>query len=79
MQCDANKTSPTYKLAKIHAAYISKNYGMHFYAKAQNLLRELTKAYEKVFETYDVIIMPTMPTKAPKLPTASEGFVGKRK
>ena len=37
----------------------------------------LTAAYDKAMEDYDVLVMPTITYKAPKLPTKDKGFAGK--
>jgi len=37
-----------------------------FYARAQNLARALTAAYDAVFETADLVVMPTTPQTAHK-------------
>ncbi|XP_077984422.1 amidase-like [Glandiceps talaboti] len=59
------------KMFLLFGAYMKQEYGGRFYAKSQNIRREFTKAYDKVFEEYDVLVMPTLPYKAPKLPTQS--------
>lgn len=49
-----------------------------FYAKAQNIARNLRKAYDTALDTYDVLVMPTVPKKAPILPDKNcsiEGIV----
>ena len=56
--------------------YITRNYGNKFYAKCQNLIIELTRAYDAALEKYDVIIMPTLPYKAPKLPKKDDPLGG---
>ena len=43
--------------------------GTSYYAKACNLLRSLTKAYDDELAKYDVILMPTSTYVAPKLIT----------
>ncbi|XP_064606170.1 amidase-like [Liolophura sinensis] len=52
----------------ILADYMTKDYHGRFYAKAQNLGRWLTNEYNKALADYDVLIMPTIPYKAPKIP-----------
>lgn len=41
--------------------------GMH-YARAQNLSRSLRGAYDRALESCDVLLLPTVPIVAPKLP-----------
>ena len=48
--------------------YMHRNYNGRYYAKAQNLSRQLRDAYDAVLEEFDVIIMPTLPMTATKLP-----------
>jgi amidase len=46
-------------------------YHGHYYAKAQNLGRTLTAAYDEALRTCDLLVMPTLPMKATLLPPAS--------
>ena len=39
-----------------------------YYGKAVNISRRLTAAYDKVLASYDLLLMPTTPMKATKLP-----------
>ena len=43
-------------------------YRGRFYAKAQNIMRRLRAAYDTVLEEHDLLLMPTLPLKATKLP-----------
>ena len=53
------------------------NYGLSFYGKSQNLMKLAREEYNKVFADYDVLIMPTTKSKAPKLPTGDVPIGGK--
>ncbi|XP_078596379.1 urethanase-like isoform X5 [Branchiostoma floridae x Branchiostoma japonicum] len=64
----ANDMPPTGKFTYLLYDCITTNYGNRFYAKGQNLSRMLTHAYNQALSRYDVIIMPTIPFKATKLP-----------
>jgi amidase len=64
----ADTLPPNRKMAYLLGPYIRENYGCHFYAKSINILRELSAKYDELFQNYDVIIMPTIKFKAPKLP-----------
>jgi amidase len=48
--------------------YLREKYHGHFYAKAQNLSRTLRAAYDAALEKFDILVMPTVPFKARKLP-----------
>jgi len=47
---------------------LQEKHGCHFYAKAVNVLRGLVQSYDELFERYDIIVMPTIKYKAPRLP-----------
>jgi len=55
-------------------AFFQETYQGRFYAKAQNLGRQLRAAYDSVLADYDLLLMPTLPITATKLPepTASK-------
>ncbi|XP_046341308.1 amidase-like [Haliotis rufescens] len=56
------------KATSLTSEYLNRNYQNIFYAKGQNLNMLLTSEYDRVLEKYDVIVMPTLPYKASKLP-----------
>ena len=60
----------------LYGEYISRNYGNTFYGKGQNLSTLLKEAYDKMLDKYDVIVMPTLPYKAPKLPEKTASLTG---
>ncbi|MBX9633233.1 MAG: amidase [Burkholderiales bacterium] len=64
----ANELSQTLKLSMMVGEYFMKQYRGHFYAKAQNLGRLLTKAYDDAFGRFDLLLMPTLPMKAMPIP-----------
>lgn len=66
-----NDFSPSLKLSLMMGNYIKKHYQGRFYAKAQNLSRQLNKAYNDALAQYDVLLMPTTPMQATPLPEAS--------
>ena len=57
------------KLVLLLGEYTYENYGMHYYAKAQNLSRALRAAYDEAFNDVDLLLMPTLPFTAPPIPT----------
>jgi amidase len=64
----ANELSRTLKISMLAGEYFIRYYRGHFYAKAQNLARALTKAYDDVLARYDLLLMPTLPMKATPIP-----------
>ena len=59
---------PTMKICMFTGQYGIDAYKGKFYAKAQNLSRTLRSAYDAVLEQNDLLVMPTLPIKATKLP-----------
>uniref|UniRef100_A0A8W8LHW4 Amidase domain-containing protein n=2 Tax=Magallana gigas TaxID=29159 RepID=A0A8W8LHW4_MAGGI len=57
------------KIVMIFSEYMQRNYQNKFYGKAQNLVQHLTREYNRILKDYDVIVMPTLPAKAFKLPS----------
>jgi amidase len=49
----------------------------HVYAKAINVSRKLTKAYDTALKSYDVLIMPTTITLADPLPAVTDSPIVK--
>lgn len=68
LKCHSNDLSKRGKLTRLIAKYLHEDYHGIFYGKAQNLGRELCKAYDAALEKYDVLILPTIPKKASVFP-----------
>jgi amidase len=49
---------------------MQEKYHGRYYAKAQNLARRLTAAYDDAFRDADLLVMPTLPMKATVIPAA---------
>jgi amidase len=64
----ADELSDPLKLTMILGEYFIKHYRGHYYAKAQNLTRQLTAAYDEAFKDVDLLLMPTLPLTATKIP-----------
>jgi amidase len=64
----ADELSDTLKLVLMAGHYFTQKYRGHYYAKAQNLARRLTAGYNAALEKYDLLLMPTLPVKATKIP-----------
>jgi amidase len=58
----------TAKLVLFTGEYMQRFYHGHYYAKAQNLRRVLRQAYDAVLADYDLLLMPTTPMKAQRIP-----------
>ncbi len=66
----ADQLSDTLKVTMMMGHYMLKKHHGYYYAKAQNLSRRLAAAYDAALETYDLLLMPTLPMKATKIPAA---------
>ena len=64
----ANDFSETVKMVILLGQYLHDDYHGRYYAKAQNLARSLKAAYDRAFEDVDLLLMPTLPLKATKIP-----------
>jgi amidase len=64
----ADELSDTLKITMLLGEYFITHYRGHYYAKAQNLSRKLRAAYDTALASYDLLLMPTLPLKATKLP-----------
>lgn len=66
----ADELSDTLKISMLVGQYHLKHTRGRYYAKAQNLSRQLREEFNKVFASYDLLITPTTPMKAPPIPEA---------
>ena len=64
----ADELSDTLKNTMLLGHFMVSHHRGHYYAKAQNLVRRLRAAYDVVLESYDLLLMPTLPLTATKLP-----------
>ena len=64
--------SPTAKMGALVAEYMRTKYDGVFYARAQNMTRILTATYNAVLAEVDLLLMPTTPQRAHKLPALPE-------
>ncbi|KAK7488412.1 hypothetical protein BaRGS_00020386 [Batillaria attramentaria] len=69
-------TPPAVKFLAMVAEYIDRLYGNKFYGKGHNLVLELTRQFDEALEEFDVLILPTLPYTATKLPTPDWSFEG---
>ena len=66
----ADDLSETTKLVVLLGQYMQDRYHGRYYAKAQNLARTLTAAYDSALGDSDLLVMPTLPMKATVIPPA---------
>jgi amidase len=66
----ADELSDTLKNTMLLGQLMVTRYRGHYYAKAQNLVRRLRRAYDEVLARYDLLLMPTLPMVATPLPEA---------
>lgn len=67
----ADGLSDTLKVTIMLGQYMLQKHRGVYYAKAQNLARRLRAAYDAVLADYDLLLLPTVPMKATKLPEPS--------
>ncbi|MGC2199316.1 MAG: amidase [Stellaceae bacterium] len=66
----ADELSDTLKNTMLLGHYMVTRYRGHYYAKAQNLVRRLRRAYDEPLSRFDLLLMPTLPMVATPLPEA---------
>ena len=64
----ADELSDSLKISMFVGQYFQKHYRGHYYAKAQNLSRQLRAAYDQALDGVDLLLMPTLPMKATPIP-----------
>jgi len=64
----ADELSETLKLTMVLGEYFIQHYRGHFYAKSQNLARQLKAAYDAALADFDLLLMPTLPLTATPIP-----------
>ncbi|XP_020628361.1 uncharacterized protein LOC110065551 isoform X2 [Orbicella faveolata] len=68
----ANDLASPGKLTLMLGMFVHENYHGAFHSKAINLARKLSQEYDKVFERYDAMVLPTIIQKTPKIPEDDE-------
>jgi amidase len=64
----ADELSDTLKNTMLLGHFMTTRYRGHYYAKAQNLVRRLQRAYDDALSRYDLLLMPTLPLTATPIP-----------
>ena len=60
--------NPLVKRLLVWGTYAQRKYGLEHYAKATNVGRGVSRDYDQMLRQYDALIMPTMTTRASKMP-----------
>lgn len=63
-RANGDQFAPTVKLKCILGQYLKQEYYGRYHGKASNLRAELTEAYDKHLEAFDVLALPTTPMTA---------------
>ena len=66
----ADALSASLKLCMMVGEYGRRAFGGRYHAKAQNIRLRVKRSYERLFGAYDLLLMPTLPIVASKLPAA---------
>jgi amidase len=66
----ADELSDSLKQVMLLGHWMATRHRGRYYAKAQNLVRRLRRAYDEVLRHYDLLLMPTLPIVATPLPPA---------
>ena len=64
----ADELSDSLKNTMLLGQYMTQQHRGRYYAKAQNLVRKLQRAYDEALSRYDLLLMPTLPMTATPLP-----------
>ena len=68
----AQDLSETVKLTVLLGQYLQDAYHGRYYARGQNLARALGAAYDAALRDVDLLLMPTLPLKATKIPQPTD-------
>jgi len=66
----ADELPDSLKVSMLLGRHFAKTSNGRFYAKAQNLSRQLRAAYDDALSRFDLLLMPTAPMQAPPIPPA---------
>lgn len=67
-QSRPDNLAETVKLVMLMGEYMNRCYSGRYYAKAQNLWRNLRAACDAVLPEHDLFLMPTIPFRAAEIP-----------
>ena len=66
MKAHPNDIPRTVMLVMLTGEYLRRRYYGRYYGKAQNIRRTITAEFNKAFEKFDMLLMPTTPIRASK-------------
>ena len=69
-RANGERLSETVKLTVLAGRWMADAHHGRYYAKAQNLARVASAAYDAVLGQHDLLVMPTLPLKATPIPAA---------
>ncbi len=67
----ADELPENVKIVLMAAEFLRREHGYHYVAKGTNLVRKLRAAYDEALKEVDLLLLPTTPMKASRLPDAS--------
>ena len=70
----ANDMGPSVRIVLFTGAYLQRRYHGRYYAKAQNLRHLLRRDYDAALAEHDLLVMPTVPFRAYRLPEADHSI-----
>ena len=70
----ANDLAETGKLNLLMAEHVRHYHSGRYYAKAQNLRPLLREGYDVALREFDVLLMPTVPFRATRIPSNDSSF-----
>ncbi|THD02406.1 amidase [Panacagrimonas perspica] len=70
----ADDFSDSVKATLLFGQYVLDKYRGQHYARAQNLSRRLQRVYDEALSRVDVLLMPTVPMKARRIPAPDAGI-----
>ncbi|MEO3416122.1 amidase [Roseovarius sp. CAU 1744] len=65
---NADDLSESLKISMLLGQYGIDHFNGRYYAKAQNIARKVKESFDAAFANYDILLMPTLPITASKLP-----------
>ena len=77
MRDRADRMAPGVKFILLLGQHMQAKYGGLYYAKSQNLRQSLARDYDSAFGNFDLLLMPTTPMQAQRLPADDAPMIEK--